>query len=133
MVIWVAAATIEYFNPKYLIVGFASCIGAMVCYFMMENPDTSISRRTGHFSSSVLREYFDYLYQGRQKFSVMMISFMTVADSASDTRLLRQSIEKLSEFLFSIKNCKIFDTTEGYFVLVFDSMDFMESTKFKIN
>ncbi len=133
MFIWALAAVIQYTHPKYLIVGFASCVGALIVYFMMENPDAAISRRTGHFSSAVVRDYFDHLYTNRKSFSVMMISFRTVADSASDTRLLRQSIEKLSEFLFTIKTAKIFDTTEGYFILVFDNTDFVESTKFKIN
>ncbi|MCR4694508.1 MAG: EAL domain-containing protein [Pseudobutyrivibrio sp.] len=132
MVIMAAAAIIQYYNPKHLIVSFAACIGALVVFFEIENPESSISRRTGHFSSAVIREYLDHLYQNKKEFSLMMISFTTVADSSSDTFLLRKTIAKLSDFLFSIKDAKVFDTTEGYFLLVFDNTDFMESTKFRI-
>lgn len=132
MSVWAIAAIIQFFNPKLLIVSFAACIGAMIMYFELENPQGSISRKTGHFSSAVIREYFDYLYQTKQHFSVMMISFKTSADSAEENKLLRRTIERLSQFLFTIDNAKIFDTAEGYFLLVFENTDFMESTKFKI-
>ena len=132
MAIWSVSAVIQYFRPKYLIVSFAACLGALIMYFELENPQGAISRRTGHFSSAVIRDYFDYLYQHRKSFSVMMISFRTIAEASSENKLLRKTIEMLSEFLFSIKNAKVFDTAEGYFLLIFDNTDFMESTKFKI-
>ncbi len=130
---WILAATIQFLNPQLLIVSFASCIGALIMFFEMENPQSSISRRTGHFSSAVIRDYFDYLYQTRHPFSLMMISFKTVADSADENKLLRKTIHMLSEFLFTIDTAKVFDTAEGYFLLVFENTDFVESTKFKIS
>jgi len=133
MSIWIAAAVFQYFYPKFLIVSFASCLGALIMYFELENPQSSISRRTGHFSSAVIREYFDYLYKTRKKFSVMMISFRTVADSSNENKLLRRTISMLSDFLFSIDTAKVFDTAEGYFLLVFEKDVFMESTKFRIS
>lgn len=132
MAIWSISAIIQYIRPKYLIVSFAACLGALVMYFELENPLGAISRRTGHFSSAVIRDYFDYLYQHKINFSLMMISFRTMADAHTETKLLRKTIEMLSEFLFSIDTARVFDTAEGYFLLVFDNTDFMESTKFKI-
>ncbi len=132
IVMWALAATIQFFYPKFLIVSFAACLGALILYFELENPQGAISRRTGHFSSAVIRDYFDYLYQHKQKFSVMMISFRTITDGSADNKLLRKTIEMLSDFLFSINTAKVFDTAEGYFLLVFENTDFMESTKFKI-
>lgn len=132
MAIWSISAIIQYIRPKYLIVSFAACLGALVMYFELENPLGAISRRTGHFSSAVIRDYFDYLYQHKINFSMMMISFRTMADAHTETKLLRKTIEMLSEFLFSIDTARVFDTAEGYFLLVFDNTDFMESTKFKI-
>lgn len=132
MVIWSLAAIIQFIRPQYLIVSFAACIGALIMYFELENPQGAISRKTGHFSSAVIHDYFDFLYQNKKSFSLMMISFKTVGDAVNENKLLRQTIEKLSEFLFSIDTAKVFDTAEGYFLLVFDNTDFMESTKFKI-
>lgn len=133
MVIWCIAAIIQFLFPKILIVSFAICAGMLITYFEIENPEATISRKTGHFSSSVLREYFDYLYKNKKQFSVMQISFRTVAESNEETALLRQTINLLSEFLFTIKNAKIFDTAEGYFILIFEDASYMESTKDKIN
>lgn len=133
MAIWIASAVIQYFNPKLLIVSFASCLGALVVYFELENPQGAISRKTGHFSSAVIRDYIDYLYQHNMPFSAMMISFKTVGDASAENKLLRKTIETLSEFLFTIDTAKVFDTAEGYFLLVFENTNFMESTKFKIS
>jgi EAL domain-containing protein (putative c-di-GMP-specific phosphodiesterase class I) len=133
MSLWIICAVIQYLNPKLLVVSFGACIGALIMYFELENPQGALSRRTGHFSSAVIRDYFDYLYQRNKHFSVMMISFRTLSDANTENKLLRKSIEMLSDFLFSINTAKVFDTAEGYFLLVFDNTDFMESTKFKIN
>ena len=132
MAIWSMCAIIQFIKPQFLIVSFAACIGALIMYFEMENPQSTISRKTGHFSSAVIHDYFNYLYQSKQHFSVMMISFKTLGDAATENKMLRKTINMLSEFLFNIESAKVFDTAEGYFLLVFESNDFMESTKFKI-
>ncbi len=132
MAIWVCSAVIQFFKPQLLIVSFAACIGALIMYLEMENPQSAISRKTGHFSSAVIHDYLDFLYQSKKNFSVMMISFRTMGDASTEYKILRKTINTLSEFLFSIEVAKVFDTAEGYFLLVFDNNDFMESTKFKI-
>ncbi|SFN60800.1 EAL domain, c-di-GMP-specific phosphodiesterase class I (or its enzymatically inactive variant) [Pseudobutyrivibrio sp. UC1225] len=133
MTIWSISAIIQFLNPKLLIVSFASCIGVLVMYFELENPQSSLSRRTGHFSSAVIHEYLDYLYQTKQNFSAMRISFQTTGESADENKLLRQTIEMLSDFLFSVDTAKIFDTAEGHFLLIFENTDFLESTKYQIS
>ncbi len=133
MGIWTTSAIVQFFNPKILIVSFATCIGALIMYFELENPQSSISRRTGHFSSAVIRDYVDYLYLTKKKFSLLLISFKTVSESNSDRLLLRKSISMLSDFLFTIDTARVFDTPEGNFLLIFDNTDFIESTKFRIS
>lgn len=133
MAIWSVSAVVQYTKPKLLIVSFAACIGALVMYFELENPQGAISRKTGHFSSAVIRDYFDHMYQHKKPFSLMMISFRTTTDTAVENKLIRKTIEMLSEFLFNVDTAKVFDTAEGYFLLAFENTDFMESTKFKIS
>ena len=62
----------------------------------------------------------------------MIISFNTLNDTSSENKILRKTINTLSDFLFSIKSAKVFDTAEGYFFLIFENKDFLVSTKFKI-
>ena len=133
MAVWAISAIIQFLNPKLLIVSFASCIGALIMYFELENPQSSLSRKTGHFSSAVVHEYLDFLYQTNTSFSAMRISFRNSADSAEENKLLRKTIEMLSNFLFTIDTAKVFDTADGYFLLIFKNSDFLESTKYQIS
>ena len=98
-------------------------------FFELENPQSVISRKTGHFSSAVIYDYLDYLYKSKTPFSAMIISFNTLNDTSSENKILRKTINTLSDFLFSIKAAKVFDTAEGYFFLIFENKDFLENTK----
>ena len=132
MLIWICSAVIQFFKPQLLIVSFSACIGALIMFFELENPQSVISRKTGHFSSAVIYDYLDYLYKSKTPFSAMIISFNTLNDTSSENKILRKTINTLSDFLFSIKAAKVFDTAEGYFFLIFNNKDFLENTKFKI-
>ncbi len=129
MAIWIMAGLIQYFFTDIYTVSFASALGALVVFFEMVNPEATISRRTGHFSSSSIRYFLDYKYKRKDSFSVLMISFRTKGESASDSVLLQQSINQLSDFLFSIKYAKTFDTAGGYFLLIFDNENLMQKAK----
>ena len=52
-----------------------------------------------------------------------MISFNTIGDSTQDSDHIRKEIIALSDFLFSIPKAKIFDTAEGYFILVYKTSE----------
>ncbi len=129
MAIWLMAGLIQYFFTDIYTVSFASALGALVVFFEMVNPEATISRRTGHFSSSSIRYFLDYKYKRKDSFSVLMISFRTKGESASDSVLLQQTINQLSDFLFSIKYAKTFDTAGGYFLLIFDNENLMQKAK----
>ncbi len=119
LVLWLISATIQFFNPQLSIISFSSCIGVLIIFFEIENPEAALSRRTGHFSSAVIRDYFDYLYVNKINVSLTMISFNTIGDSTQDSENIRKEINTLSDYLFSIPKAKIFDTAEGYFILVY--------------
>lgn len=51
MLIWMASATFQLFNSGVLIVGFASAIGVLILFVIMENPEANLDRRFGCFSS----------------------------------------------------------------------------------
>lgn len=129
MTIWLISGLIQYFITDVYTISFSFALGALVVFFEMVNPEATISRRTGHFSSSSIRYFLDYKYKRKDSFSLLMISFRTKGDSSSDSVLLRQSINQLSDFLFSIKNAKTFDTAGGYFLLIFDNENLMQKAK----
>ena len=133
MTLWIVAAIIQFLFPRVLVVSFACCAGMLIVFFEMENPEAVISRRKGHFSSAAILDYFEYLYKRHTQFSILMISFATVADSTQDSLLLRKSINQLSQYLFSIRDTHVFDTAEGYFILVFEDAVQLEITRDKVN
>ena len=118
-------AFIQFFNPKILIVSFGCCLGAMITYFELENPESNISRNTGLFSATTLKDYFDYLYKKEEEFSVLMFAYSTTAESSIDTKTIRKAVDELNTLLYDFKDGKVFTTAEGFFIMVFDAPDKM--------
>lgn len=75
MIIWMASAAFQLFNKALLVVGFASAIGVLILFVIMENPEANLERRLGCFNSYALTEYLKQLYEQKKSFSVLEISF----------------------------------------------------------
>lgn len=66
MFIWIAAAAIQYLDNSLLIVGFASVVGMLILFVVMENPESNLDRRTGCFNSYALSEFSQQLFEKKQ-------------------------------------------------------------------
>lgn len=75
MVIWMVCAGIQFLNSALLIVGFASAIGVLILFVIMENPEANLERRLGCFNAYALTEYLNQMFERKKIFSVMEISF----------------------------------------------------------
>lgn len=75
MVIWIISAIIQFFNNSFLIVGFASAIGVLILFVIMENPEANLERRLGCFNSYALTEYLKSQIENEKCVSVLDISF----------------------------------------------------------
>lgn len=71
--LWIAAATIQYLNNSLLIVGFASAVGMLIIFVIMENPESYRDRRTGCFNSYALSEFSHRLFERKTKFCLLEI------------------------------------------------------------
>lgn len=74
MLIWIVAAGIQFMNNELLLVGFASALGVLVLFTVIENPESNIERRLGCFNSYALNEYLIEMYETRKDFSLLEIS-----------------------------------------------------------
>lgn len=92
--LWIIAATIQFFNNQILIVGFASALGCMVAYLMLENPESNIDRDTGLFNQNGLRLYLQQLYSKGIKFSVVAISFEYLSNNEEELQEIRKKDRK---------------------------------------
>ncbi|MGN0399518.1 MAG: EAL domain-containing protein [Blautia sp.] len=75
MLIWMASAVFQLINNALLVVGFASAVGMLILFVIMENPEANLERSLGCFNSYALTEYVKQLYERKKEFSVLEISF----------------------------------------------------------
>ena len=75
MLIWMGAAIVQFFNSQLLIVGFASSVGILILFVIMENPEANVDRRLGCFNAHALSEYVKRMFEQKQEFDVLEVSF----------------------------------------------------------
>lgn len=74
MLIWIVAAGIQFMNNELLLVGFASALGVLILFTVIENPESNLDRRLGCFNSYALNEYLIEMYETGKDFSLLEIS-----------------------------------------------------------
>lgn len=110
MLIWMASATFQVFNNGILIVGFASAIGVLILFVIMENPEANLDRRFGYFNSYALSEYIGQMYDRESSFGVLDITleYSNVREEgeADEDEILRKilKIAKSYSGFFVFKN-----------------------------
>lgn len=125
ILVWMLAALVQFFNNHLLLVGYASCIGMMIVFFKLENPEAYIDKETGAFNSHVFLKYIRQLYEKATPFSVLLISLeqhQNILDRYRDANLL-----SIFNFLNNRKNVKVFKNVEQEFVLLFEKPEQLEN------
>ena len=74
MTIWCCAMALQFFNQGLLVVGFASALGVLILFVVMENPEANIDKRLGCFNAYALSEYLAALFEKDEPFSVLELS-----------------------------------------------------------
>jgi EAL domain-containing protein (putative c-di-GMP-specific phosphodiesterase class I) len=118
ILVWMAAAIIQFIFNQLLLVGYASCMGMVILFFKLENPEATLDRETGAFNSHVLYKYIGQLYDRKKSFSLFMINLSQRMDETSagdDERLI-----EIARFLDKIDGAKVFKNVESEFVVLFE-------------
>jgi EAL domain-containing protein (putative c-di-GMP-specific phosphodiesterase class I) len=126
--VWMFAAVIQFFFNKLLLVGYASCIGMMILFFKLENPEANIDRETGAFNSHVLYKYLGQLYDRNKNFSLLLISLEQHRNKnyAGD----EERLVDIAGFLMSLKGAKVFKNVEREFMVLYEDREqFDEGTE----
>lgn len=127
MLIWILSATIQFFNSALLLVGFASALGVLILFMVMENPEGNIERHLGCFNSYALTEYLKQLYEDHMDFSLLEISFeneKVLEEHGVDINALMRKILNICE-----KNILVFKNINLGFVLISESTEMLENTQ----
>lgn len=125
ILVWMLAALVQFFNNHLLLVGYASCLGMMIVFFKLENPEAYIDKETGAFNSHVFLKYIRQLYEKATSFSVLLISLeqhQNILDRYRDANLL-----SIFNFLNNRENVKVFKNVEQEFVMLFEEPEQLEN------
>ena len=77
LVIWVIAIIIQMGSGgSVLLIGYASALGIMIVYLMLENPMENIDRITGLYNQNALLHYVRQLYQEKENFVVLAVNYL---------------------------------------------------------
>ena len=112
MFIWILAATIQFFVKELLIVSFASSIGLVIIYIMLENPALAIDKETGSFNSIIFDEFMTELFDTRKSFKLV---YITLHDNNQNVELRTNALVHLSDLLSTFFEKKIFTSRNNYF------------------
>jgi len=104
MFIWILAAVIQFLNNALLLVGFATAVGILILFVIMENPEAYIDRKLGCFNSYAFAEYLHQIYARKLDFSVLEISFGEV--EASEEKDIYKATQRILDLTF--RNSDIF-------------------------
>lgn len=74
MLIWILSAAIQFLHNELLLVGFASALGVLILFVIMENPEANLEHKLGCFNSYALTEYLKQLYKDKNNFGILEIS-----------------------------------------------------------
>jgi EAL domain-containing protein (putative c-di-GMP-specific phosphodiesterase class I)/GGDEF domain-containing protein len=128
ILVWMCAAVVQFFFNQLLLVGYAACIGMVILFFELENPEANLDRETGVFNAHVLYQYLGQLYDRKKKFYLLVVSLeahRNGADLGDESRMV-----DVAKFLESIRGTKVFKHVGHEFVVLCeDEEQFEEATK----
>lgn len=110
MVIWSTCAMVQLFNNSLLIVGFASAMGVLILFVVMENPEANFDRGLGCFNSYAMTEYINQMLEQNRNDSILEITFENSGlyedDGIDADDAMRQILHILKPYndIFTFKN-----------------------------
>ena len=117
--LWIAAAVVQYLNNRLLIVGFASAIGMLIIFIIMENPESFRDRRTGCFNSYALSEFSHRLFETKSKFGLLEIRLK--GSESDDDDSTESALKKAVSFAASHKELFVFRNVNNIIIISRDS------------
>ncbi len=128
MILWLGAATVQFFNNELLLVGFASAIGLIIIYLKLENPELIFDKATGFFNQEAMLLYADQLHRRGKGYAVLEMIFphsMSRHVSRNDEATPEDEIR---QYLFAVENAYTFLNDEDEVILIFEDMVIAQKT-----
>ena len=111
VLLWIVAATIQFFNNELLIVSFASSIAILFIYLRLENPERHIDSETGYFNLTAFYLYMQQITEMHKSVSVLHIDYGQVG--TENVVVDREVRLEVINFFDKIKMAYLFRNTKG--------------------
>jgi EAL domain-containing protein (putative c-di-GMP-specific phosphodiesterase class I) len=122
MGLWMLAAGVQFLNNEYLLVGFASSLGIMMLFFILENPETNIDRELGCFHAHALTSYLKQSFDRKENIGILLISMTGYQPADVTYDDINFAIRELVVYLNRFKNVKVFKNLGQELVVLFPDM-----------
>ena len=99
--------------------GFASAIGMLIIFIIMENPESFRDRRTGCFNSYALSEFSHRLFETKSKFGLLEIRLK--GSESDDDDSTESALKKAVSFAASHKELFVFRNVNNIIIISRDS------------
>lgn len=133
MAIWITFAAIQFFNKNLLIVGYASAIGILILFVVMENPEGNLDRWLGFFNSYALTTYLKELLDCNTVFHILELSFRDMNTSEENGHEFHKQKRTILRLLSSYKNIFVFQNTQTSLVLICLDKDCLKEAGTKLS
>ncbi|MBQ6843222.1 MAG: EAL domain-containing protein [Agathobacter sp.] len=128
MFVYICAAVIQFLNNELLLVGFASAMGVLILFVVMENPEANLDRRIGCFNSYALSEYMSKTLEKKRVFSVMEISFDDLDYLEEHGIFVDQLLRNVVSLVARDTKGKIFKDINSNIVVISENVDTLQSS-----
>ena len=123
MVIWLLGMCIQAFNNEILVAGFATSLGMMVVYFILENPEANIDKQFVCLNSIALSEYAGECILNGDPFSLCNIDLENVSVLKGNNKDTEKKMRELIEYLYGFKHVYVFKNLDKNIILGSEDTD----------
>ena len=125
MVMWLAAALIQFLYPEIMVVGFATALSIVLVFIQFENPELHLDRTTGLFNIFAYRRYVEQLYSEGGDFSVVGISFAETPwqDDLQPAAHNVEDSQQLYNAFLKVPGAYVFKIQDNEIMLVFPKIE----------
>ncbi|MBR2044985.1 MAG: EAL domain-containing protein [Agathobacter sp.] len=128
MFVYICAAIIQFLNNELLLVGFASAMGVLILFVVMENPEANLERRIGCFNAYALSEYMSKVFEKKKAFSVMEISFDDLEYLEERGIFVDQLLRNVVSLVNRDTKGKIFKDINSNIVVISENVDALQTS-----
>ena len=126
--VWIIATIVQFIRNDILIVGYASCIGVMLLYLKLENPESDLDRETGLFNHSALMQYMRQLLVKEEPFSMLVMTFRRSVNNCMYTENMETVTIELIKYLNQIDGMHSFKNDKDEYIMLFKDALYAEET-----